>query len=109
MVRKAGLEPARREALEPKSSASTSSATFATDADNAIAPIRIATHFLFSEPLKFTPEISLLSALDWPCSDQSETSLARSHAPPRRLCANRLRANSINTGRYKGSSAMRRT
>ena len=29
MVRKAGLEPARLAALEPKSSASTSSATFA--------------------------------------------------------------------------------
>jgi hypothetical protein len=30
LVRKAGLEPARLAALEPKSSASTSSATFAT-------------------------------------------------------------------------------
>ena len=101
MVRKAGLEPARLAALEPKSSASTSSATFATDADNAIAPIRIATHFLFSEPSKFTPEI--------PFSPLSTGLVAinpkpRSHAPLGRLCTNRLRADSINTGRYKGIS-----
>ena len=32
LVRKEGLEPSRREALEPKSSASTSSATFALPA-----------------------------------------------------------------------------